>query len=185
MGFQFSRNGTYLRLLPRNAASREEKRHISTVPIKLISAQNYLKKKHIDTEFAAASLEYLQNFTFFSPNEVPITAASNQTPVLTHMQYRVSLPDYDTVLSFEKPSKVTYSGLTFVSIWSCNHSSSTTKTHVDDLKQMFELESFKSLVHTNTGPIKPEVIISASGAPDENPRSGEVIFYASIFETII
>lgn len=39
-GFHLSRNGLYLRLMPKRSSSLEGKRHISTVPVKLIRAQN-------------------------------------------------------------------------------------------------------------------------------------------------
>lgn len=71
LGLQLSRSATYLRLLPQNSFSREGKRHVSTVPVKLIRAQNDLKKKHIDTEFATASIRYLESLaSFLGPNEV-------------------------------------------------------------------------------------------------------------------
>lgn len=211
MGSQLSRSATYLRLLPWNSFSCEDKRHVSTVPVKLIRAQNDLKKKHIDTEFATASIRYLESLaSFLGPNEVfflfqddkarvPIglTAASKQAPLLMHVQYRVSLPDHDWVVTaghklipsvyagiviepngFGNPAKVTYSGLTFIVIRSGKHSSSTDKTRANDFKKIFELKSFRSFAYTNTGSPKPVVIISADGGPDENSRYAKVIFYA-------
>ncbi|KAJ8940658.1 hypothetical protein NQ314_010633 [Rhamnusium bicolor] len=128
---------------------------------------------------------------------IEITAATKQAPLLMHMQYRVSLPDHDWVVAaghklipsvyagiviepngFGNPSKVTYSGPTFIAIRSGKHSSSTAKSHANDFKKIFELESFKSFAYTNTGSTKPVVIISADGGPDENSRYGKVIFYA-------
>jgi len=39
-GFTISRSGLYLRLLPKRSSSSEGQRHVTTVPVKLIRAQN-------------------------------------------------------------------------------------------------------------------------------------------------
>lgn len=58
-GFSISRTGTYLRLLPHRSSSIEGKRHVTTVPVKLLRAQNDAHSKHIDQHFAAATLKRL------------------------------------------------------------------------------------------------------------------------------
>ena len=45
-GFNLSRSGIYLHLLPRNSRSREGKRHVKAAPVKLIRAQNDSHAKH-------------------------------------------------------------------------------------------------------------------------------------------
>jgi hypothetical protein len=51
-GFVVSRSGLYLRLLPKRSSSLEGQRHVSTVPVKLIKAQNDHHAKHIDGFFS-------------------------------------------------------------------------------------------------------------------------------------
>ena len=46
LGFNLSRSATYLRLLPRRSDSREEKRHVHTVKLKLVRPENSLRKKN-------------------------------------------------------------------------------------------------------------------------------------------
>ena len=53
LGFTISRSGLYLKLLPRDGRSTEGKRHVNTVPVKLVRPQNDLRSKHHDRMFAA------------------------------------------------------------------------------------------------------------------------------------
>lgn len=46
IGFTISRSATYLRLLPRNSATNERKKHIQTVPVKLSRTQTDLHHSH-------------------------------------------------------------------------------------------------------------------------------------------
>lgn len=110
-GYQISRSTTYLRLLPRRSDSTEAKRHVRSVPVRLIRAQNDSHNHHIDSSFATVSIHYLEQLasllgpkqvTFISQDDkarVPIgvTAAHKQTPILMHLEYRVKLPDHDWV----------------------------------------------------------------------------------------
>ena len=50
-GYEISRSALYTRFLPRNSNSLEGKRHIKTVPVKLVKAQNDQHARHTDTEF--------------------------------------------------------------------------------------------------------------------------------------
>ena len=52
LDFKLSRSATYLRLLPRRGDSREGKRHVQTVKVKLLRPENSLRKKNIDRMFA-------------------------------------------------------------------------------------------------------------------------------------
>ena len=112
-GFNISRSGVYLRLLPRRSASIEGQRHVVTVPVKLIRAQNDHHAQHVDGPFCTATIRYLEELaSFLGPQEVcfisqddkcrvPIglTAANKQSPLLMHVEYRVSLPDHDLVVA--------------------------------------------------------------------------------------
>ena len=47
-GFSIHRGEVYLRLIPKRSSSLEGKRHVRTVPVKLIRAQNDSHAKHVD-----------------------------------------------------------------------------------------------------------------------------------------
>lgn len=106
-----------------------------------------------------------------------------------HLEYRVSLPDHDWVVAPKHkltpsvysaivikphgqsfPEAVSYSGPTYVSIRSLKHSSSNAATHSDDLNALMDLEPFQSFMKTEEGIVKPIMIFSVDGGPDENPR---------------
>ncbi|CAH2100804.1 unnamed protein product [Euphydryas editha] len=113
IGFDISRSGTYLRLIPRKSNSAEGRRHVSTVPVKLIRAQTDHHKSHLDSKFAETSIHYLENIaSILGPNQVffisqddkarvpiGVTAANKQAPLLMHMEYRIKLPDHDWVIA--------------------------------------------------------------------------------------
>lgn len=112
-GFSISRSATYYRLLPRNALGRDGKRHINTVPVRLMKAQKDLHRSHIDTCFASTTIRHLEELasclgskvvTFLSQDDkarvpIGITAANAQAPLLMHLEYRVRLPDHDWVVA--------------------------------------------------------------------------------------
>lgn len=112
-GFNISRSGLYLRLLPKRSSSLEGQRHFTTVPVKLIRAQNDRHEKHIDGQFCTATIRHLEELSsILGPNEVcfvsqddkarvPIglTAANKQGPLLMHVEYKVTLPDHDWVIA--------------------------------------------------------------------------------------
>lgn len=45
---KLSRTAVCIRLLPRRGDSREGKRHMQTVPVKLLKSENSLRKKNVD-----------------------------------------------------------------------------------------------------------------------------------------
>ena len=59
-GYNVSRSAIYLRLIPRRIDSIEGKKHIYTVPVKLMKAQNSAHKEHMDSKFAAATIHNLE-----------------------------------------------------------------------------------------------------------------------------
>ncbi|KAG5860711.1 hypothetical protein JTB14_029385, partial [Gonioctena quinquepunctata] len=211
IGFDISRGGTYLRLIPRKSNSAEGRRHVSTVPVKLIRAQNDHHKSHLDSNFAETSIHYLENIAsilgpdqvfFISQDDkarVPIgvTAANKQALLLMHMEYRIKLPDHDWVIAerhklipsvnagikitssmLGQPQAVGYPGPTYIAIRSGKHSSSTANTHAQDFETLLELEEFRLLAKTDHGLVKPVVIMTVDGGPDENPRYQKVIEFA-------
>lgn len=125
---------------------------------------------------------------------IGVTAANKQGPIIMNLEYRVTLPDHDFVVAekhklipsvyagisikengFGDPESVGYSGPTFVAIRSGKQSSSTATSHACDFKRLLELEEFNEFSKTATGSVKPVVIISVDGGPDENPRYSKVI----------
>lgn len=122
-----------------------------------------------------------------------ITAAHKQQSILMHLDYEVRLPDHDFTKAkghklvpsvyagisikenkMHSPEAVGYSGPTYISIRSAKHSSSSALTHANDIDKLLDLEIFKNLCKTETGEIKPVMIISVDGGPDENPRYEKV-----------
>ncbi|XP_050498755.1 uncharacterized protein LOC126879621 [Diabrotica virgifera virgifera] len=210
-GFEISRSGTYLRLLPRNYTTVESKRHVVTVPVKLSRPEADRHKAHVDQHFCVATIRSLETLaSILGPNQVfflsqddkarvPIglTAANKQAPLLMHVQYRVSLPDHDWVIATRhklipsvyagciikdnemgRAEAVTYSGPTYVAIRSGKHSSSTASTHDVDFDKLATLNNFEKIMRDEEGRLKPVVLISCDGGPDENPRYPKVIAHA-------
>ena len=110
-GFVISRSGIYLQ--PRCSSSLESKRHVKTVPGKLIRAQNDDHTKHVDGEFCTATITHSEKLSsilgpkkvcFISQDDkcrvsIGVTAANKQSPLLMHVEYRISLPDHDWVVA--------------------------------------------------------------------------------------
>ncbi|XP_045034353.1 uncharacterized protein LOC123475557 [Daphnia magna] len=125
---------------------------------------------------------------------IGITAANVQAPMLMHMQYRVKLPDHDWVVAaghklipsvyagiavdrngLGMPGAVGYSGPTYVAIRSGKHCSSTALSHCMDYERLLNLPEFNSITKSSDERVKPIVMFSVDGGPDENPRYNKVI----------
>lgn len=112
-GFELSRSALYLRLIPKRSLSEEGKRHVTTVPVKLMKPQNDHHMNHSDGKFCTSTLRSLDELASFAgPNEVAfisqddkakvaigVTAAHKQAPIIMHLEYKVSLPDHDWVIA--------------------------------------------------------------------------------------
>lgn len=206
-GFHLSRNAVYVRLLPKRSISSEGRRHVKTVPVKLARAQNDRHKKHIDSHFCTSTIKHLEEIaSILRPKQVcflsqddkarvalGITAANKQSPILMHLEYKVSLPDHDwveaekhklipSVYAFMQirenglgdTNAVGYSAPTFIGIRSGKHSSSTAFSHAKDIERILELSVFEEFTKFN-GSTKPIFICVVDGGPDENPRYKKVI----------
>lgn len=207
MGFILSQSALYLRLLPKRSLSSEGKRHVQTVPVKLMKAQKDSHKDHMDGKFCKATINHLEEIaSLLGPNEVcflsqddkprvplGLTAANVQAPIIMHVEYRVTLPDHVQAVApqhklipsvyaginikeneYGDITAVGYSGPTYIAIRSAKHSSSTAYSHALDFRTLFELEEFDSVTKFNNQ-IKPIVIVTVDGGPDENPRYQKVI----------
>ena len=117
-----------------------------------------------------------------------LTAANKQAPILMHMDYKVRLADHDFVIApkhkltpsvyagiviephgLGNAEAVSYSGPSYIAIRSLKHSSSTSASHAADFKRLLEIPDFQeNLMHE--GQVKPILIFTVDGGPDENPR---------------
>lgn len=128
---------------------------------------------------------------------IGITAANKQAPLLMHLDYKVTLPDHDWVVAgghklipsvyagiVIKPGEigcrgaVTYSGPTYIAVRSGKHSSSTALSHANDFNTLLNFSEFAGVMKTNTGHVKPVLMMTVDGGPDENPRYDKVICVA-------
>lgn len=118
---------------------------------------------------------------------IGLTVAQKQSPLLMHLEYRVRLMDHDWVIAERHklipsvyagiaikpdrkgPEAVSYSGPTYIGIRSGKHSSSTAASHAQDFLTLLELDEFDSILKFNNE-VKPVLIFSVDGGPDENPR---------------
>ena len=189
LDYKLSRSATYLRLMPRRGNTAEGKRHVQTVPVKLLRPESSLRKKNPDRMFAASFINDMfevarqfgpQAALFISNDDkarVPLglAAASLQAPILMHLEYKVRLPDHDFVVGnrhklipsvygvceINDKGDVTYSGDTFIRIRSGKHDKSSATTHSYDMHELFRLQQI---------PRKPILLIETDGAADEAPR---------------
>ena len=70
-GIDISRSGTYLHVLPRIKNSIEGRRHVNTVPVKLLRPENSLRKKNVDRSFAKSICDDLKSIgPLFGPDAV-------------------------------------------------------------------------------------------------------------------
>ena len=191
LGYAVKRGAVYLRLIPRCQSSIEGKKHVKTLPVKLVRPQNNLRKGHPDRMFAAETSKAADDIaSFLGPkvvahvtqddkSSVPIgkTAAKKQAPMLMSMRVRVRLPDHDFAVgtrhllcpsvmahcTIDPVKGVTYSGETYIAIRSSKHNNSSAYSHQEDLLRMRDLmpEVFEG---------KSVIIKTVDGGPDENPR---------------
>ncbi|KAF6018422.1 hypothetical protein EB796_023278 [Bugula neritina] len=129
---------------------------------------------------------------------IGITAANKQAPLLMSLEYKVTLPDHDWVIAQKhklipsvyavcqiKPNMigqenaVTYSGPTYITIRSGKHDTNSAYSHGLDFNQMIELDEMKNAVKTVDGIVKPVLIFSTDGGPDENPHYPKVLKVAA------
>ena len=125
MGFNLSRSGLHLRLVPRRQSTQHGKRHITTVPVQLCRASNNKRAKNPGRWFAAKSMEHAEELAAFfgaalttyigqdDKAHVPIgiTAANKQAPLLMSLKYKVQIPDHDFTIATKHKLTPTAIGL--------------------------------------------------------------------------
>ena len=189
---------TMFRLLPHRASSIDGRRHVHTVPVRLRRAQNDEHGKHEDGHFATATIRYIRDLASIFGNDcvfflsqddkckVPLglPAARVQAPMLMHLDYRIRLPDHDWTVApkhqltpsvyaaclLSKDGDLGYSGPTYVAVRSAKHDQSNAYSHAKDFDRLMQLKIFDQAAKDDTGQVKPIVIITVDGGPDENPR---------------
>ncbi|CAF1379909.1 unnamed protein product [Rotaria sp. Silwood1] len=197
-GYDIKRSTLYYRLLPHRVNSVDGKKHVRTVPVRLRKALNDEHGKHEDGHFATATIRYIKDLAGIFGNDVvfflsqddkckvPIglPAAKIQAPMLMHLDYRVRLPDHDWTVAprhqltpsvyaacmMNENNDVGYSGPTYIAIRSAKHDRSDANSHACDFDRLVGLKEFEKSVRDYTGQVKPIVIITVDGGPDENPR---------------
>ncbi|CAF1024873.1 unnamed protein product [Rotaria sordida] len=197
-GYDIKRTTLYYRLLPHRASSRDGRRHVNTAPVRLRRAQNDDHGKHEDGHFATATIRYMKDLASIFGNDcvfylsqddkckVPLglPAARVQAPLLMHLDYRISLPDHDWVVAprhqlipsvyaaclLSQDGDIGYSGPTYIAVRSARHDLSTADSHATDFDRLVSLKEFEKVARDETGQVKPIVIVTVDGGPDENPR---------------
>ena len=152
LGYNVSRSGLYLRLEPRNRNTHQGKKHVQTVPVKLVRPQNNLRKGHSDRVFASESFKAVDKIAehlgphaclYVSRDDkssVPlgVIAAKKQSSILMSLRARVRLPDHDfkvgskhllvpsvsAICEIDQKLGVTYFGNTHIAIRSAKHNGS-------------------------------------------------------------
>ncbi|CAF1397769.1 unnamed protein product, partial [Didymodactylos carnosus] len=192
-GYQISRTAT---LLPKSSRTIDGKRHVHTVPVRIRQPENSVHKHHQDTKFARATIDDLKTIASILGNDavlylseddkcrIPmgVPAAQKQSAILMSMKIQIKLPDHDFVVATKHklvPKKrVTFSGPTFAAIRSGKHDHSTAQAHATDFETLIQLPEFEKAVLTEDK-LKPVVVMSVDGGPDENPRFPKTIAAAT------
>ncbi|CAF1083211.1 unnamed protein product, partial [Didymodactylos carnosus] len=205
-GYDIKRSTLYYRLLPRRPTSIDGRRHVRTVPVRLRRAQNNDHGKHEDGHFATATIRYIKDLAGIFGNDVvfflsqddkckvPIglPAAKIQAPMLMHLDYAVKLPDHDWTVAprhqltpsvyaacvINPDGDVGYSGPTYIAVRSAKHDRSDAQSHAKDFDTLVQLKEFEKVCRDLNGNIKPIVIVTVDGGPDENPRFPKTLMAA-------
>ena len=176
------------RLVPRRGNKSEEKRHFSTVPVKLLRSEASLRKKNVDRINAKSFIDDMCKVAkLFGPHSVlfisnddkvkvslGLAAATLQAPLLMPLEYKIRLPDHSFVVATRhklNPSvygvcdinlkgEVTYSGDTFIRIRSGKHYKWSAETHAYDMHEL--------LTSGRIAP-KPIPLMETDGAQDQAP----------------
>ncbi|CAF1602695.1 unnamed protein product, partial [Rotaria sp. Silwood1] len=201
-----ARRDTYLCLLLHRATSRDDRRHVNTAPVRLRRAQNDEHGKHEDGHFATATIPYMKDLASIFGNDcvfylsqddkckVPLglPAARVQTPMLMHLDYRIRLPDHDWIVAprhqltpsvyaaclLSEDEDLGYSGPTYIAMRSVKHDLSSADSHALDFDCLVCLKEFEKVAHDKIGQVKPILITTVDGGPDENPHTLFILIHA-------
>ncbi|XP_062546366.1 uncharacterized protein LOC134212476 [Armigeres subalbatus] len=79
---------------------------------------------------------------------------------------------------FGDPNYISPSGPTYIAIRSAKHSKSSAYAHALDIQRLSQLPEFDQILKTDFNTVKPVMITTVDGGPDENPRFGKTISVA-------
>ena len=175
--------------MPGKSDSREGKRHVQAVKMKLVRPENSLHKKNPDRMYAKSFMDDLFDVCeLFEPKSVLIlstddkarvklslVAVSLKSPMLISMDYKVLSPYHSFVVGerhsiilsvygvcdIDEKDCLTYSSDTFIRVCSGKYDSSTPLTYTYDIRELFK----RDLIN-----VKPIVIYMSDDASDEAPR---------------
>ena len=83
----------YLCLLPKNGGNKEEKGHVTTAPVKLISAKNWKYQSHPYTKFARATINALEELAgILGPGDVTFHSQDDKAKVSVGFTATLLLP---------------------------------------------------------------------------------------------
>ncbi|KAF2901473.1 hypothetical protein ILUMI_04711 [Ignelater luminosus] len=81
-GYNISRTALYYRLIPRNVSTKDGRRHVNTVPVKLIRPSNSLRKEHEDTHFCAGQIKHIRDLAeLLGPQAVNVLSVDDKARV--------------------------------------------------------------------------------------------------------
>ncbi|CAG8576737.1 11521_t:CDS:2 [Dentiscutata erythropus] len=190
MNYKLLCSAAYLRLIPRWNNSKEGKRHIKTVPVKLLRSQNSARRAHEVTRFYAALIRNVKEMvSVLGPKSTLVISQDDKA-----LEYRVELPDHDWVVAerhklipsvyaildiqegkYRQAEAVTYSGPTFIRICSDKHDRSTAYSHSKDFDNLMNEEKLRNYTTTMNEQSKPVVVLISDSGPDENSRYRKTI----------
>ncbi|CAF0991460.1 unnamed protein product [Didymodactylos carnosus] len=197
-GYDIKRSSLYYRLMPRGSTGQDGKRHVRSVPVRLRKAPPEEPAKHEDACFANATIRYIKDLAGIFGNDcvlfmaqddkckIPIgmPAAKIQAPMLMHLDYALRASDHDWTQApkhqltpsvyaaciINPEGDMSYMGPTYIAIRSAKHDQTDGKSHAVDFDRMVNLKEFDRVARDSFGDVKPIIIITVDGGPDENPR---------------
>ncbi|KAF6207031.1 hypothetical protein GE061_018269 [Apolygus lucorum] len=206
-GLRLQKCANYLRLLPVGFSPEQGLRYETTVPVRLCHAQTGKEHvDHKFCAATLNSLECLASIlgskqvamvSQDSRARVPlaISAAGKQAPILMRMEYH-DAPEQE----FVAPSRhklhlnvfagitvqdelmgvseaVGFSGPTYISIRPSKNTSSLAASSAMDLERLLWLPAFQDMMRVD-GKLKPVLMLTVYGGPDESPRYPKAIHQA-------
>lgn len=108
-----SRTAVYYRLEPPNPRTLDGRRHVTTVPVRMLRATNDHHKSHSDTYFAKATIDHCNQLaSFIGPGQsivismddkakvaLGVAAVKKQKVVMMHTRYKLNMDDHDFIVA--------------------------------------------------------------------------------------
>lgn len=108
-----SKTAVYYRLEPPNPRTLDGRRHVTTVPVRMLRATNDHHKSHPDTYFAKATIDHCNQLaSFIGPGQsivismddkakvaLGVAAVKKQKVVMMHTRYKLNMDDHDFIVA--------------------------------------------------------------------------------------